>query len=387
MSTRPTSSEALAEALREAPPALDELARARLERRIVAAASAPRAQRRSKKPLVIGAGAVLAAAAAIALVWLSQGEPEAPVAHVDVHEDGASMMRATVEEGSTVRTASAEEADIQVAGSRVRVGGDSRVRIATLSSEHLALDLLEGSVRVEFHPRERGRERMTVETPSARVEVVGTVFRVEVRDGGTDVSVSEGVVRVVPLDGSEVRLVHAGERTHVDGERRAESAETSREVVEASEPAEPVELAQAPAEEQDDGPTIEEPADPAARLELARRLIERGRRTAALRILRELTQPSIAAQVRTEAWMVAADLHRQAGQGDEAARAYEQAARVGRGTANGHNAIFTLARLQQQRGDVEAARASYERYLSEAPDGALASQARRALARLGANEE
>lgn len=397
MSTRPTSSEALAEALKGAPPALDELARARMERRVVAAASAPRAQARPRRRAVaLGAGALLAAAAALALFLASEGEPEAPVARIDLHEVGASVQRGTLEEGSLVRTGAREEADIQVADTSVRVGGASRVRIATLSPAHLALELLEGDLRVAYHPRARGRERMTVETPSARVEVVGTVFRVEVRESGTRVSVSEGTVRVVPLDGSEARLVHAGEHTHVPREAHAEASPEadeapSPEVV----PAAQLEAAPdvgapalaGPAAEALEDEVAEAPADPAARLELAQRLIARGRVTAAARILRELARPSVPAAVRTEALSTAGDLHRGAGRWDEAAGAYEQAAQVGRGTAGGHNAIFALARLHAQRGDAAAARASYERYLREAPDGALAGQARRALARLGGGEE
>lgn len=404
MSTIPRNSQALAEALREDPPVLDELARARIEKRILAAAAAPREARRSRAPIAIAGALALAAAAALAFVALREGAPEAPVARIHLYDVGAAEQRGTLDEGSTVSTGATEQADVRVADTRVRIGSASRLRIATLTADHLGLDLLEGSIHVAYRPRERGRERLTVETPSARVEVVGTVFRVEVRERTTEVSVSEGTVRVVPHDGSEPRFVRAGERTVVT--RASSDPAVSRlEVGGSTEGTGPPEAggpgaagasetveaegAGMPAtggtgEDESARATVLPSLDPAARLERAKSL---GRTAAAARILRELTRPNTPAEVRTEAWSTLGDLHRSAGRLHEAARAYEQAAQVGRGTASGHNAIYLLARLHQQRGDREAARASYERYLREAPSGALAEQARRALLRLEAASE
>ena len=129
------------------------------------------------------------------------------------------------------------------------------------------------------------------------------------------------------------------------------------------------------------------PSTPAERLAEARRLIDAGRAPAALRVLRELTAPSVPLALRVESWTLMGDVHQSAGRFSDAAGAYESAAREGRGTRAGDNAIYMLARLQHRRlGDPDAARASYARYLDEAPDGALASQVRRALCALDVTE-
>ncbi len=423
MSARPKTSSAVAEVLREHPPTPDDLTRVRMEQRVIAASLSAR---RSRRPVrAIAAGTIALAAAAAMIIWVLR-DPDAPVvARFERHEASASVERGTLEEGSTLHTAEQEVAEIRVVDSRVRIEGASRVRIATLSQDRLALDLDEGAVRVAFHPRERGRERMTVETPSARVEVVGTVFRVEVHDGETRVSVSEGTVRVVPLDGGAPRLVHQGEETRVEARaqnaaRETEGSTTAAEIARpgearsadvapesgaaetiASNPPEsnlpesnlpesnpPEEAPEHPGEpeattERED----DEPSDPHAALEEAARLIESGRTARAMPILRQLTRPSVPAAVRTEAWLRVGDVSEHEGRMPQAAHAYEEAERAGRGTSQGHNATFSLARLEDRRlHDAEAARASYERYRTDAPDGALASQARAALCRLGVSE-
>ncbi len=452
MTERPTDSLAVAEVLRENPPSPNDIARVRLEQRVLAAAGDRSVVRRPLR-VALGAGVVLAAAAA-ALVFLAlDDEPAAPVARFERREASASVERGTLEEGSALRTEPHEVADIQIVDSRVRIESASRLRIARLTSERLALELEDGAVRVAFHPRQRGRERMTVETPNARVEVVGTVFRVEVGGDGTRVAVSEGTVRVVPLDGGPVRLVHAGQRTHVEAaeiaradeereglpERLApESDPSSSDVSEAAplavdsfetlvpedapaaldepsgesgeaiepEPewergAEPVDTSdglEATAARDETGAnrveTAANPAeaaprrsDPAELLSRAVELIQDGHEARALPILRALTRASVPARVRTDAWLRIGDVSEREGRLDQAVRAYRAAEQAGRGHSQAHNAIFSLARLQERRlHDVEAARVSYERYLREAPQGALAYQARVALCRLGRTE-
>jgi ferric-dicitrate binding protein FerR (iron transport regulator) len=412
MSARPSESRALAEMLREHAPLPDDLARARMEQRVLASMGERRPRRRSMRAVFAGGAVALAAAAAIAIVLLSEpSPPSAPVARFERHDASASIERGTLEEGSSLRTEANEIAELRAVDSRVRVEGASRLRIATLARDHLALELDAGAERVAFHPRERGREHVTIETPSARVEVVGTVFRVEVRGGDTHVSVSEGTVRVVPLGGGAPRLVHAGQETRVEEQARSGPSDEPTAAIE-PEPqpeTEPASASSSPAIEQGEaarasdveraGDTREPaesapaereeraPVDPRAALAEASRLIGARHTARAMPILRELTRPNVPASIRTEAWLRIGDVSERADRLRQAARAYEHAERVGRGTSQAHNAIFALARLQDRRlHDADAARASYERYLTQAPEGALASQARTALCRLGVTE-
>lgn len=413
--SRLSSSERVAQVLRENPPHPDDLARARLEKRLVQAALAPRPVRRSPRVVVAAsAGVALAAAVLLAVVLISHDADEgtAPIAQFERRGAATSLERGTLEEGSTLRTGEDEVAEIRVAGSWARIGGASRARIVRLSHDELTLELEEGSVDVTYHPREPGRERMTLETPNARVEVVGTVFHVSARPDATEVSVSEGTVRVVPRSGpATTRLVHAGESTRIvrDAQSAAEPETNSER------PGEPGEHAgveaipgvsqeEAPGEEPPHGPEqqpelnpapAEAPADaaeraaptPAERLEHARQLIEQGRAPAARRVLDALRRSSASVEVRAEAWMLIADVDLRGDRLEAAAQAYANAEREGRGTPGGAIAIFSLARLQHRRlGDRDAARVSYERYLAAAPNGALSSQAKHALCSLGADE-
>lgn len=361
------NSESLAEILKESPPALDDLARARMEKKILER----KAPARSKRGYWIAGGSALAIAAA-ALVWIALPKDEAspgPIAHFEQRDVRASVASGTLDEGSTIQTSATQVADIRVAESRVHIGEGSRVRLETLTSTRLDLSLERGSVRVGFHPRERGREHMTVRTENARVEVVGTEFTVRVDGDATFVRVTEGVVRVVPRDG-QARLVRAGEETQVGGhEERAEVVPVE---------AEPPQVV---------APEIGQERSPHERFEEARRLAESGRTDDAMRILRTLTRPPAPASVRVDAWTLMADLHRRAAAYAEAARAYDEAARAGRGTLDGQNALMELARVEERNlNDAAAARATYERYLRESPSGANATTVRRELCRLGARE-
>lgn len=420
MSTRPTSHQDLVDILRAHPPELDELTRARIEKRLLAAASAPRDRQQARRGAKLAAAALLAVAAAVLVAVLASmardDEEAAPVARFERREAAFAIERGTLEDGSTLRTAEDEIAQLDVGGSRVRIGGRSRVRLARLAREQVVLALDRGSLDVAFHPRERGRERLTIETPDARVEVVGTVFRVTTDADATEVSVIEGVVRVVPIGGGAPRSVGAGASTRIARSRgdraepetpdhaasaeaaaapdlsapRASSPEAiAREPAALSPPASPsdrVAPSDIVAPEAHHLAPGRSPS-PAERLEEAQRLLDGQDVPAAARILRELTRPSVPVEVRTEAWMLSADMHTHAGRFEDAARAYENAAREGRGTAHGQVAIFSLARHQHRRlGDLDAARASYARYLVEAPDGPLAHEAKRALCALDVRE-
>jgi transmembrane sensor len=337
----------------------------------------------------VAGGVALAAAAAVLFFVLRPAAPVTPIARFEVRDVDSAGQRGTLEEGSELPTGPGEVADVRIADSRVHLEPDSRLRIATLAPGRLDLELRRGEVRVGFHPRERGREHLTVATPEARVEVVGTVFTVRARDGVTEVRVSEGTVRVVPRAGGEARLVHAGESTRM-GSARAEAP--PRETVETVE----TEAPEHAGVEAEGDPTAEPPpaVDPSgerapaprprALLARARRLLADGRGDRAEPILRRVADGSGPARIRAEAWTLVGDLSQRSGRLDQASGAYGRAAELGRGSMVGPNAIYALGRLQERRlDDAAAARRSYARYLDEAPEGPLAAQARRALCRLG----
>lgn len=451
--TRRDASAQVVEALRASPPELDELRRARMERRLLDTVArreagereagereagereagdreaAPRERRASERRggrVLWAASGALAVAAAFGLAWLVVPRDHGPVARFEM--GGAS---GTLDVGGTLEVGRGERAEVRVGGVELALAGDSAMRFASLDARDVRMQLTSGRIDVAFHPRERGRERLSIETPSARVEVVGTVFTVQLEGDATRVSVSEGTVRVVPRAAAESAvLVHAGESVRIDGEPRA-----SAEVVEADAPealeavavapsapelspaaspatapgaADPAPLAApepvavagpAPVPSAGDvvdalpdtsvAPPSVQPVSARQRLSAARRLLESGAHRRARALLAELTRmPDAALDVRVEAWSLLADSLVATGEPREAADAYERAASLGRGRPEGHVAIYALARVQERGlGDRGAARETYLRYLREAPSGANAELARRAVCRLGGDPE
>ena len=419
-------SEKVAEVLAKHPPELGELGKARGERHLLEAmrdrATPVRAS--SRAPWVAAGAIGLAAAAAILFFVLRPGgapgddlEGAGLVARFTLRDVEATSQQGTLDEGSTLATAEHQVADIRIAHSRIRIEPQSHLRIAGLAPERVDLELAEGEVRVEFHPEQRGREHLSVATPDARVEVVGTVFTVRASAAGTEVSVSEGVVRVVPRDGTAARRVRAGEVTRVSSARaEAEAGASAAPNAAGSNPpgildppgasrAEPSGVEPGAAETPTPAGTSagtsagisagtsagtsagEEPPrepSPAERLAQARRFLDMARPDQAEPLLRAITAGTGRGRVRAEAWFLLADVAERASRLEEAAAHYEHAASEGRGTMTGPNAIYALARLQERRlADPDAARASYARYLEEAPGGPLAHQVTQALCRLG----
>lgn len=219
----------LADALRDQPPVLDDVARARLEKAILQAprAVAP-AKPRSRRPFVAGVSAGLAVAALALLTWFAFAptptEPEVATFEAFTStRDGERPLRAgAFVEGEVVTTDDDQHVRAHFAERRVEVevAPSSRARFLRLGGADLAVGLDRGSVRVSFHPERRGERSLAIETPLARVEVVGTVFEVDVDADGTRVHVEEGIVRVVPREGDE-RFVHAGESVRVRQTRTA----------------------------------------------------------------------------------------------------------------------------------------------------------------------
>lgn len=384
---QPTTSEALADVLREHPPALDDLAKARIEKNLIAAAGAPassagpaRPAKPAKSRAKIYAFAGVAAAAAALLVVFATRPPATPTVRLVVSPVSEGSMAGTLEEGSTVRTDASEQAGLHIADSRVHIEPSTDVRLERLEADRIDLALGLGEIRVEFHPQIRGEEHLTVRTAHAQVDVVGTVFTVRVTETSTEVSVTEGRVRVRP-HGEAMRSVGAGESTLV-GEPPVVASTVVRP---ATAPTAPPPGEGLPASPRAPAEIV---ATPAQRLARARALVRREDYRGAETILVSLLRVrGVASRTRAEAFTVLGDLQRRAGRHEEAARAYEGAARAGSGTIS-DMAIFALARLQERDlRDTAAARRSYERYLEAAPGGPLSGQAYQALCRIGGGPE
>ena len=104
----------------------------------------------------------------------------------------------------------------------------------------------------------------------------------------------------------------------------------------------------------------------------------------AMTILREVASArDTTPRIRAQAYTLLGDVLRRANRHEEARAAYEGAIRQRAGSWS-HSAIYVLGRLQERRlGDRDAARASYLRYIVEAPGGPLVGASREALCRLG----
>lgn len=231
----------LADALREQPPILDDVARARLEKAILhePRTTVVRSRPRSRHPFVAGVGAGLAVAALALLGWLTLAPTSIDhevasfetFAGSSAHADARRSMReGSITEGEVVTTPDDQHVRAHFAERRVEVelAPSSRARFLRLGGSDLAVGLDRGSVRVSFHPERRGERTLAIETPLARVEVVGTVFEVDVDADGTRVRVEEGIVRVVPREGDE-RFVHAGESVRVRQTRTAQTEPSTQD--------------------------------------------------------------------------------------------------------------------------------------------------------------
>lgn len=422
-------SDQVAEALRRDPPELDDLHKARLERRLLDAARAgtpagasasrddgiDRARRRAGyRGAAIGVLAGAAAAAAAFMLLAGDPETSAPVVRWERVTSGEPVATGALREGDVVATATTQRIAVRLGESAVRLAPGSRARFESLAVEDVRIRLDEGAVVVAYHPERRGEERMTIETISARVEVVGTVFRVAVGDAGaTTVRVDEGTVRVVPREGS-AQLVGAGDRVTIaapvataSAEPAARSADEEERGVSAPAPSEAVRAARglgasAPIAEEatiaaapagaaqpetattGDAPAPVRPLAPDVRFELVETLITRGDTRGALHELRAIARDAERRRDRARAWHRIGDIHRGLAEDLLAAEAFRRAAEVGRNLPEGHNALFDLAMLRERRlRDREGARAAYLQYLEVASFGPLAPEARRALCRLG----
>jgi TolA-binding protein len=402
--------------MREESHQLDDMARARLERNLVEAWRARPARSvalrssRSAKPSfsrsvwISSLAASAAFGAILAFILLREPSEVASVAaevpaRFDLVIDDGSVQSGFLTEGQVLESGQHGRVEVALEQSRVDVAPDSRVRFERLGRKELRLALMKGRVEVAFHPERRGEQHMSIETRSARVLVVGTQFSVDVDgQGNTQVSVSEGVVQVIPRSGGETQFVRAGERIEIPIQAAHEIERAVREGIESRLRAEPAAIepdrasaAGASAGEgrgsrrQQCAQVNSDDSQSDRRLESARSLLLQGKHSAARERLRKLAKKNtLPTSSRVEALVLIAESYTSQGQIPRAAETYREAIKMGPHHPAGHNAIFALARLNERYADDRsAAGAVYREYLASAPRGALAAQAREALCRLG----
>ncbi|MET0386385.1 MAG: FecR domain-containing protein [Polyangiales bacterium] len=405
--------ERVAWALREEPQLLDDVARARMERNLVdawrvrnaRAVPLPTTSRLSFSRSVWAFSLAMSATFGAVFAWSVLRDrdvtvaalPEIP-ARFDLVIDDGSVQSGFLTEGQVLESGRHGRVEVALEQSRVDVAPDSRVRFERLGRDELRLSLMTGRLDVAYHPERRGQQHMSVETRSARVHVVGTQFAVEVDgQGNTKVSVTEGVVQVVPRGQGITQFVHAGQQVEVPIQAPAERERHVREGIESrlrgeagqpSAAAEPNDSSLSEARTPRRAFTTMDTMDDAARnrsLEAARGLIMQGKHALAReRLHRIAKRNTLPTSTRVEALVLIAESYTSQGQIPRAADTYRDAVNLAPHHPAGYNALFALARLNDRyTEDRSAAGAVYREYLERAPRGALASQARDALCRLG----
>jgi hypothetical protein len=393
-----STSSRIADALRNDPTQLPEMARARMERNLVeawrarSAHAVPLPRMRSGLSRGVWVGSIAASAAlgvALAVLVLRRPEPqhvaEAPsaVAHFDLVIGDGAVQSGTLVAGQVLESGKHGHIEVSLAQSRVDIAPESRVRFEKLDRDELRLSLVQGRVDVAFHPERKGEQRLSVETTAARVIVVGTQFAVEAgADRETRVSVSEGVVRVEPRRGGQALLVHAGEQVKVGAEPQQQ---VSKQPLPAAQLPAAVSMPRevAPSRTARGRKAKQVSTDYDAKLEEARSLLLQGKHAAAREKLERVAEGSAPAAARVEALVLTAESYTAQGQLPLAAASYRRAVEAAPREPAGHNALFALARLlDRYTADTELAAAAYREYLAKAPHGALARQARDALCRL-----
>jgi hypothetical protein len=372
---------------------------------------APPVRIRPSRGIVV-AGVALAAAGFLAWFWnagLLDRRGTRALPRVEYRDRGGEVTRSrSFSPTETVETTELEDVTVTLGNTAVRFFHGSRARFGRVDDRMVELRLDQGAVEIQFHPARRGEQTMVLETAALRVEVIGTVFRVEVEAArATRVDVIEGIVRVVPK-AQEARLVRAGESIRVAA-RPSDTAisdpvpadvdpSTGLPALRTVAPATSTDLP-LPASGEDDrieeelaaatndarGPSAEEaePLSADVRFDLAEILRGRGEYRRARHELYAVLRTTTLKADKVRAWTMVAETYSREREHLRSAEAYQRAARAGIGTASGRNAIFALALLRERVHNPDGARAAYRGYLEEAPHGAHASLCRAALCRLG----
>jgi transmembrane sensor len=278
-------------------PAWDDLHESRVLGRVLEARRQQHSRGRFRRVAFATSG--IAVAAGVAFAVLDRPSTTAP--------------SATAAQPSQAATASALTF---VEGSRALLSPGAKVHTDRQTEREVLLAQHAGTVRYEVHPD--AQRVFQVRARGATIEVIGTIFTVQVESRSVHVSVDRGRVQVF------------------DGERRVELG--PGEQLSISSGAEPPAAAQAPA-------SAAAPAGPTSERSPIQELLAK------------------------------ADAARRAGRLDEAAAALRQIANQHPADPRAVSALFTLGRVERARGAEDRAARAFHSAWSRAPSGPLAEDA------------
>jgi hypothetical protein len=332
------------------PPALSDGARERVRREALAASQTGGARSPSPRRLVwavTGGGAFAVAALA---GFLALRAPSSRILDGDVTIVSGGRFAALL--GIADRARLRGGGHLLLDGVKVELDGE----LAWRAGER-AIVLERGRVRVEVDPARR--QPFAVLTPRFRVDVLGTVFDVDL-DG---VRTARGKVKV-SVEGRELAQVAAGE---------------SWSIAPPAPPPAPVAAPPAPA--------IAAPAAPArasedlsATLERARRALGRGDGASTRAILAPVHHGP--RELVAEARLLEAESFLVERRYRDAIERYRRVLSAFGDTAHAESALYAIAQLEVDSGSPDAAERALHRYLDRYPRGRFAGEARARLASL-----
>jgi hypothetical protein len=333
-------------------------------------------------------------------LWLGVGIAAACALAVAVVAGGPTSLFGTGDERRTVAGTVTPLRAGQVLDGREPVRGQlghatlawrrgARGRVVGAALHDASVRLVQGELFVDFRPLRRGEEHLAIDTPSARVEVVGTAFLVRVAaDGATRVEVTHGIVEVLARATGVRRRLTANTSIDVGAlvataPRRAPAVQVPR-AEETAPNADPVRTSpsgeasgQASPDTDNTDATGSRPAGNALpSLDAALAALDAGDDAPCERLA-----ANGARAVRLDALEALADRHERRGAAEAAAAAYAKILALDPRGARGATALFARASLRERTGQPGAAD-DFARYLAEHPRGALAAQARTHLCAL-----
>ncbi|NUP05012.1 MAG: tetratricopeptide repeat protein [Polyangiaceae bacterium] len=334
----------------------DDLRSVRVQRRVLEELRVGRASKSRSDWRRVGRwfGAAVAVAALVALVvFVRDAFPTRSTEVATSHEP-----RLELADGSVVTLASSADGT-----------STARVVVAQVSSERIVVNHLQGTATYDI--AKNPNRVFVVNIDDARVEVLGTSFRIEKLDHAVRVAVLEGRVQVTRQERSVV-LVGGEDVTFGNVGYSPPAGATSRPTGPSAPTATGPAEGQPPSPSASAGPSASAPAAAPTAAQLFRQADDargRGDVVEALGLLRKLVSDYPRDPRVGLAMFTIGRLEMQRGNPASAAEAFESC-----GAAMGGEAIAEAALARSRAGDAAKARALASEYLKRFPEGARAAE-------------